>query len=33
MLVTVDDDDEFDAVAEEIDDYLNSEIDYDESDE
>ena len=30
MLVTVDDDDEFDAVADEIDDYLNSEIDYDE---
>ena len=33
MLVTVDDDDEFDAVAEEIDDYLNSEIDYDEPEE
>ncbi|MBO4869041.1 MAG: DUF1292 domain-containing protein [Clostridia bacterium] len=32
MLVTVDDDDEFDTVADEIDEYLNSEIDYDEED-
>ncbi len=30
MLVTVDDDEEFDVVSAEIDDYLNSEIDYDE---
>ena len=30
MLVTVDDDEEFDIVSAEIDDYLNSEIDYDE---
>ena len=33
MLVTVDDDDEFDAVADEIDEYLNSEIDYDGEEE
>ena len=32
MLVTIDDDKEFDEVADEIDEYLNSEIDLDEND-
>ncbi|MBQ3869606.1 MAG: DUF1292 domain-containing protein [Clostridia bacterium] len=31
MLVTIDDDNEFDEVADEIDEYLNSEIDFDEN--
>lgn len=33
ILVTIDDDDEFDDVADEIDDYLNSEVDYDEGED
>ena len=33
MLVTIDDDDEFDAVADIFDDELFSDIDYDEIDE
>lgn len=33
MLVTIDDDDEFDEVADEIDEFLNSEIDDEDGDE
>ena len=33
MLVTIDDDAEFDEVADQIDEYLNSEIDFDEDGE
>ncbi len=33
MLVTIDDDAEFDEVADQIDEYLNSEIDFDEGGE